>query len=402
MSVKEYIKNSWIKTIQQPVNGIPFPFTAPCIVDTFLDFYYWDVYFINKGLYLDGFEQQAENNINNIAYFIEKLGFMPNCNTLPNRSQPPFFTKIVYDYYIFKNDVKVLEKYLPTILKEYDFWMTKRILPCGLNTYGEHSSEDELMENYIGLCDRVLEYRETKEEQLDLAKDILAMAESGLDFNMRFTTQRSKVDIRNFIQIDINCILYDVEMLISKIFNTLNNKEEAQRFFEYAQKRKKLIQEWLYDEDSGLYLDYNTKEKCFSKIVTAVSFYPYTFGVSDDINGAKKMLARLERENGLSVGEDRGDNAVYFQWDYPCMWPAATCLVYIGLKKLGLLADAKRIAQKYNHAVEKNFLTTGKIWEKYDANTGEVAQTLQEYGTPEMMGWTAAVYRYFEEDCLKL
>ena len=67
MNINEYIKNSWPKTIQKPVNGIPFPFTSPCITDTFLDFFYWDVYFINKGLYLDGFEKQAENNINNIA-----------------------------------------------------------------------------------------------------------------------------------------------------------------------------------------------------------------------------------------------------------------------------------------------------------------------------------------------
>ena len=63
-----------------------------------------------------------------------------------------------------------------------------------------------------------------------------------------------------------------------------------------------------------------------------------------------------------------------------------------------MLEDAKRIAKKYNDAVSYNFEKTGKIWEKYDALTGEVAQTLQEYGTPEMIGWSAAVYRYFEEE----
>ena len=39
MNINEYIKNSWTKTIQKPVNGIPFPFTSPCITDTFLDFF---------------------------------------------------------------------------------------------------------------------------------------------------------------------------------------------------------------------------------------------------------------------------------------------------------------------------------------------------------------------------
>ena len=398
MNINEYIKNSWKKTIQKPVNGIPFPFTSPCITDTFLDFFYWDVYFINKGLYLDGFEKQAENNINNIAYFIEKLGFMPNANTLTNRSQPPFFAKMVYDFYEYTQDKGVIKKYLPTLLKEYDFWMTKRVTLCGLNAYGEDSTDAELEENYIGLCDRVLEYRETREEQFALAKDILAMAESGLDFNMRFVTERSKVDIGNFVQLDINCILHEVETLISKMFALLDDTEGAEKFSAFAEKRKNLINEILWDNENGLYLDYNQKDKCFSKIVTAISLYPYIFGVSDDKEGAKKVLARLEQENGLCVGEYRGDNAVYFQWDYPCMWPAATCLVYEGLKKIGLTEDAKRIAKKYNKVVAYNFQKTGKIWEKYDAITGEVAQTLQEYGTPEMLGWSAAVYRYFEEE----
>jgi len=42
------------------------------------------------------------------------------------------------------------------------------------------------------------------------------------------------------------------------------------------------------------------------------------------------------------------------------------------------------------------FDETGRLWEKYDALTGEIAVT-SEYVTMPMMGWTAAVYRYFVE-----
>lgn len=399
MDINQYIKNSWKLTIHQANESIPYPYTVPCMEDkTFLDFYYWDAYFINKGLLIDGLEEQAENNLNNIVYFIEKLGFMPNCSSLLNRSQPPLFTKAVFEFYLHKNDKKVIEKYLPTILKEYDFWMTKRILPCGLNTYGEDSSEEELMENYTGLCDRVLEYRETREEQLDLAKDILAIAESGWDFNMRFATEKSKVDIRSFVQIDINCILYEVEMLISQMFSLMENKDGEEKFIALAQKRKNLMDEILYDKESGLYLDFNVSKGTFSPNVTLASFYPYVFGVSDDCDAAKKLLSRLEKPYGLSVGEFRGEDAVYFQWDYPAMWPSAVCLIYMGLKRMGLIEDAHRIANKYQSAVEKNYIKTGRIWEKYDATTGDIMVTAQEYGTPEMLGWTAATYRYFEND----
>ena len=53
--------------------------------------YYWDVYFTNLGLLEDGLMEQVENNLENIAYFINELGFMPNSNLILDRSQPPFF-----------------------------------------------------------------------------------------------------------------------------------------------------------------------------------------------------------------------------------------------------------------------------------------------------------------------
>ena len=42
-------------------------------------------------------------------------------------------------------------------------------------------------------------------------------------------------------------------------------------------------------------------------------------------------------------------------------------------------------------AVEDEFNRCGKLWEKYDAVSGEKA-TVNEYSETEMMGWTAGVY----------
>ncbi len=152
------------------------------------------------------------------------------------------------------------------------------------------ATREELLDVYNGLVPRVQEFRENKEEQIALAHDILAIAESGLDFNMRFVTKYSKIDIGKFIQVDINCILYDVEKTIAEMFSLSGGGARVQEFESYAARRKKLIDEILLDEESGLYLDYNTEEKCFSKIETAVSFYPYTFGVSKDKEAAKRLV----------------------------------------------------------------------------------------------------------------
>lgn len=152
----------------------------------------------------------------------------------------------------------------------------------------------------------------------------------------------------------------------------------------------------IYDTEKGIYLDYNMKTGKFSKLLSAVSFYPYTFGVSTEQSSALKVLKQLELPYGLSAAINRGKDT-YFQWDYPCMWPAATCLTYMGLKNIGLTKEAKRLAEKYKTVVFDIFEKTGRIWEKYDALNGQVAVT-SEYATMEMMGWSAGVYRFFVEE----
>ena len=45
----------------------------------------------------------------------------------------------------------------------------------------------------------------------------------------------------------------------------------------------------------------------------------------------------------------------------------------------------------------KTFEKTLKLWEKYDAETGEKA-TVNEYTETEMLGWTAGVYNDIYEE----
>ena len=403
--VREYILKKWPETFHDPseMRGgykVPKPYISPSFGKKNemynSDLYYWDVYFINLGLMADGFDEQVENNLDNIEYFIETLGYMPNANTLTDRSQPTLFCSAVYDYYVHKGDKAIIRKYMPYILKEYDFWQTHRITPFGLNNFSTDGDEDLKMINY-SLSERVLEKRDTKAEQLSLAEDLMAIAESGLDFNMRFRTKRSKVDAKCFLHLDLNCFLYEMETKAAKML--AETGEDSAVFEANAEKRKELIEKYFYDKKRGIYLDYNFVDGGFSEIASAVSVYPYAYGISNDREGLKKIIAPLEYEHGITVTPFRGDD-VYFQWDYPCMWPAATCIIYSALKRLGLFGDAERIAEKYIKTVDDNFLKTGRIWEKYDAVTGDIGQSF-EYDTPEMMGWTAGVYVYFCEELKK-
>lgn len=401
--VTAYIKNNWDHAIHTPdeqsrgIVKMPRPYSVPCanIKDVFSDFYYWDTYFANLGLMLDGKAEQAENNLDIMAYFIRNIGYVPNANHLLDRSQPPLFTRGVWDLYCFTGEKRILEKYIAEIVKEYRFFQYDRTTDIGLARFGTNAIRSNLREWYSWLSKRVGEYRDTEEEQIQLATDLMAIAESGWDFNPRFHTGERKFAAREFAHLELNCLLYDMEQKISRISILLDLPEQAREFQANAAARKERMERYMLDKQSGVFYDYHIGNQCFSSVTSCASFYPFAVGLSDNRDAAKRILEKLELPFGLSACEYRGEQADYLQWDYPSMWPSNVYFAYVGLTRIGLTEDADRIAEKYLRTVERCFDQTGALWEKYDAKNGIVSVT-KEYETPEMMGWTAGVYRYLE------
>ena len=126
-------------------------------------------------------------------------------------------------------------------------------------------------------------------------------------------------------------------------------------------------------------------------------------GVSNDPKGCLKVLKDLEMNNGLSTAKYRGENEIYYQWDYPVMWGETVYIAYLALKNVGLDKDAERIKDKYLNTVKKQFDLTGCLWEKYDARDGSIMNI--EYDAPPFMGWTAGTYQLFstlDSDLIKI
>lgn len=140
--------------------------------------------------WLDGDMEQALNNIENIAYMIDSIGYMPNATSkdLLNRSQPPLFCQMVKDYYDATGDREFLARMIPILEKEYNFWMTRRVAHNGLNRYGHDATRQELIDFCNGLAHRVRVDPNsfTDETRIDFGAHLLAEAESGWDFNPRF------------------------------------------------------------------------------------------------------------------------------------------------------------------------------------------------------------------------
>src|SRR5438067_1078603 len=53
---------------------LPYDFNVPCISINFQNLFYYDTYFLNRGLIALGDIQQAENNVNDVLFLVNRLG----------------------------------------------------------------------------------------------------------------------------------------------------------------------------------------------------------------------------------------------------------------------------------------------------------------------------------------
>ncbi|MBQ8528914.1 MAG: alpha,alpha-trehalase, partial [Clostridia bacterium] len=395
----EFIGSNWDGTLRHNVKdedtliGLPKPYTVPSINDRFNELYYWDTYFTNLGLILSDKLDYAINNTENIAYLIDKYGFMPNGNRKEylNRSQPPFFTLMVRDIYNLTGDKKWLAKMYKTAEKEYNFWQTKRTTPTGLNRYYHNLSRDDeaaVRESAECLCRRYgLEMPEDYSDVYSYAENIRIVCESGWDCNSRFGMHN-----RDFNWIDLNSLLYCMEENMAFFATELKNSRgilwEAR-----ASRRLALLNKYCWNEEAGMFSDYDFVNGVQSNFLSLASFYPLFAGIANDEQAAKTVanLYRLEQEFGVACCEYRED-LMGLQWDYPHGWAPLHYMLIDGLLRYGYVTEAERIARKYCAVVENNFDKTGNIWEHYDTVTGEVSVTQEKNSQSTMMAWSAGVY----------
>ncbi len=389
--VKSYIKSHWDSCIKEnredkdTLIGMPYPYTVPS-VGYFDEMYYWDTYFTNKGLEISGRCDQVKNNTDNMLYMVEKYGFMPNGNRTYylTRSQPPFLSAMVYDVYRHYKDKAWLRGAYFTLKKEYDFWMTKRIAPNGLNVYGSHNYTDGLLRHMADHIEKRVGFMPEGDTR-DLGYHICAVCESGWDISSRWD-----FEIYNYNPVDLNSLMYLFEKNMQYFSSELDAGEE-EAWEKAAEKRKSLMLECM-DNGEGLLLDYNFAGNTHSNVFSVASFYPMFVGLVDG-DRAKKLvenLGRLEVKYGVLTTE-KNDIKGSYQWGYPNGWACLQYIMFLALQKYGFEEDARRIAQKYIELVDKTFDETHNLWEKYNVIDGSI-DVVDEYKMPTMMGWSAGVY----------
>lgn len=387
--VLDFIKNNINKTVRAACTGegtlltTPYPYITPCVSDNFQEMYYWDTYFANKAFLIFERIKDVENVLRNFDYFVKTYGKIPNGNRTGflNRSQPPFFGLMISDLLKTGKTGLTMAEAFAMLEREYCFWDGKRSSENGLNHYSCDDSDEVCVNRFGKPGTSMYEQRLgiSFERRPDNCRSILAECESGWDFSPRFPE-----GCIYYNAVDLNCLLYADELLLSEWATDCEKKELYKM---QAQKRKTTMDKTMLAED-GIYYDYDYKTKTRSMNINCANLFPFFVGLSENQVAFDKIIAELEREHGVVAALT--DRRVY-QWAEPNGWACLTYIAVSAAQKLGRKDVAERLADKYIKAIGNIFSKTGRLWEKYNVETGDL-DVVAEYGQLEMLGWTAGVY----------
>jgi alpha,alpha-trehalase len=391
--VSKFITDQWKQTIRNsdPSKAdelvLPKPFTVPTAGETFHYFFYWDTYFTSVGLLLDKQHAEARDNADNMIFLAQRLGFIPNINIVvgQNRTQLPVASALYADVFNWSRDKEWLATAYDALERELAFFHGMRATPCGLNRGYHHATPAELWHFADGIRSRLPQMPEEPEGKMQAASHALAECEVW-DFTPRFDRRCA-----DFCAVDTNVLLYLAQQNAATMCELLGKPATA-GWKAKAQRRRDLLTQFCWNEERGMFFDYDWVNKKQSPVVSAANFFAMWCGAASDAQAKRivENLGQLEFAHGVTTCAPGVHKEVY-QWDHPNAWPPLQFAAIEGLRRYGFQAEANRIAAKYVATVRRNFATTGNLWEKYNAVTGGV-DVRNEYEMPAMLGWSAGVY----------
>ncbi len=413
------------------------PFVVPG--GRFNEMYGWDSYFESVGLLLDKKFNLVEGMIENFEYQIIHYGKILNANRsyYLTRTQPPYFSSMIKEYVDATNfSISWLSDKLSTAISEYEnVWMApgKRLTSNGLNRYfaegigyvyeTEEGHFKEVMEEYAEKYEMSLSEFEEQYKDRQLINSELdeyfthdrSLRESGHDTSNRLVNICAHLNT-----VDLNSLLYKYEMDFAELIDTYfdgnftNNKNKTYTvnyWLSLAEKRKKKMDAFMWNEQEGLYFDFNFQDEKATDFVSATTFYPLWANLCSRQQAdllVKNALPLLKCKGGISSStmKSRGEISESHpqrQWDYPYGWAPHQMMVWRGLLQYDFYDEAQELVYRWLWLITKSAVNyNGTIAEKYDVvncthkidtEYGNVGTNF-EYIPDGGFGWMNGSYQY--------
>ncbi len=327
---------------------------------------YWDMKIASEILLPLLDNQAADGRIPHFASFLSQS----------NMTQPPLIAWAITNLEV---DSQYLKKVYPK-LKKYNLWLYEnRRLKNGL-FFWQHSYE------------------------------------SGIDNSPRFTdrSEKEKRDLTRIAAIDLNSYIVLQNQSLVSIAEKLKTEEPLNEYKEdialFQQKNEdliKLIQKYLWDEDLGLFFDFDIIDEQRIAINTIASFFPLIAGIPTE-SQVKKLVQHLENPEEYNTliplptvaMNDR--TFVKDTWRGP-VWLNTAYLVIKGLERYQKLELSQQFASKLITGVFKTWKNEGSIYEFYDPERFDIIELTRKKGNlykqitignkpvKNFVGWTGLV-----------
>ena len=431
----------------QPPGLLYLPNTYVVPGGRFNEMYGWDSYFIIRGLVQDGMLDLARDMIENFFFEIEHYGSILNANRTYyfTRSQPPFLTSMIMDLYGTATkqpkslvDEKWLARAYDFAVRDYQLWTREPKLAgtTGLSRYydlGEGpvpemgddptyyadvtssllAMRDDAGQEYVGshtdaksaqtgpqfqveVCavqDATGSRHCSEAKRVSLARDYYkgdrAMRESGFDISFRFGPYSGST--HHYAPVCLNSLLYKAEQDLARMAEMLGRAQESAKWKQLAEARKEAVNKYFWNQQAGMYFDYDFLHDRQSDYYYATTFYPLWAGLASEeqARAVARNLSHFEHAGGVAMS----DRVTGMQWDLPYGWAPLQLIPVEGLRRYGFNADADRISQEFVSNVYDNFKRDQTIREKYDVITRSTqAQVSAGYKTNVVgFGWTNGV-----------
>lgn len=417
----EVLKNPELHTL--------LPLKHPVIIpgSRFQEVYYWDSYWVIRGLLASKMYETARGIILNLIDLIDTYGHVLNGARAyyTNRSQPPLLSSMVVEVYKRTSDIDLAKKALPALIKEHKFWNS------GLHNVTIEDAQGTIhnLSRYYAMwnqprpesftIDNETAYNLTTDcEKKQLYREIASTAETGWDFSTRWMKNPSDLTTLSttmIVPVDLNAYVLKMELDIAYLANAVGESSHASHFAKASKARKMAMDAIFWDQEKGQWFDYWLNDSSMVKDIYkwdasyqnqdifASNFIPLWVQLFySDETMVKQVTQSLEssgllRDAGIATSLTNSSQ----QWDFPNGWAPVQHMIVEGLVRSGRkesLSLAKDIAIRW---IRTNFVTYKKLkvmHEKYDVSKCGEFGGGGEYKPQTGFGWSNGVVLAFLEE----
>lgn len=420
-SAQQHINELWLVLTRKPkdIGGTLVPLLKPHVVadGRFSEVNYWESYFTMLGLQVSGKDSLMSNTVLNFAQLIQDFGHIPSGNRSYyfSRSQPPFFTSMVKLLSEMKGHEDKLVQSLPQIQREYQYWMAVENggedaqKQNDARKKGEKAYRKTVFIGKDGMLNRYYDEKDTPrpeayKEDIQIAsksgrktnqvyRDLRSGAESGWDFSSRWLLDKQNlttIHTTDILPVDLNAILYDMEMTLAAIYKAKNEPEYAKNLELLANKRKAIFDKYFWNEAAGFYFDYDFVAGKQTEVYSLAAVYPLFFKLATPAQ-AEKVAKLLETKFLQAGGLMTTLNQSGQKWDGENGFAPLQYLAIQGLRNYGFNDLANKIKQNWTANNLRVYKTTGKMVEKYNVSDFSLKAGGGEYPQQDGFGWTNGV-----------